>query len=140
MGFVEQAFGPITEFACHQLGDQPAIRGVGNRQQEQPVGFQEALARGQHGCAVPQVLKHVGTDNDVVWRVEQLTQVLLLEVGDHDAPVVRSRQRSLFLAQCDPIDGCRALLSGQIATDGTAAAAEVQHVCTDGQLLHNGRK
>ena len=130
VGFVQQAFGPVAEFAGHQLGHQTAVAGVRDRHQQPPARRQQRAAFGQHARRLADVLQHVGADDGVVGAGgEVVGQPRLIEIGHFDAPVVRGGQRGLVGADGQAVDrpGGGAVARRQKAADGAAAAAQVEH-------------
>ena len=132
VGLVQQAFLAVAELAGHQLGHQAGIAGVGDGQQQAAFGRQQLAAFGQHAGRLADVLQHVGADDGVVaLGGEQVAQAGVVEVGHLDAAVMRGGQAGLVGADGEAVDdgGAGAVALGQVAPDGTAAAAQVEHPC-----------
>ena len=124
---VQQAFVAVAELAVQQLGYQAAIGSVGHRDQQLAIGGQQRAAGVQNALGLAQVLQHIGADDAVVALASQQgVQVGSFQIGHFHAAVVRAGVGSFGLAPGDAVGSAGAVL-GQVLSQGTAAAAQVEY-------------
>ena len=138
VGRVEQALAAVLEAIVEQSGDHRGVRDIGDRQQQLATRRQQRPQPRQQPDAIPQVLEHVGADDEVVARkvcapvpaltgrvAQRVLPAFRIEVGDHDASCKRPGGVRGFGVDLDHVDGAAAAAHPLGEVPG--GSAELEH-------------